>query len=112
MKLIVCCIGVALGLTLACTGAESKANGSQGKQIFAQTCLPCHNVDTDARKMGPSLKGLYKHAKLENGQKVTDQTVRAQIATGGKQMPHYAEGPNPILSPAEMNDVLAYLKTL
>ncbi len=96
-----------LAFGLACSGAQKKGDAAKGKEVF-EACAPCHNVDNDARKMGPSLKGLFKRAKLENGQKITEETVRDQIATGGKQMPHYQD----ILSPQEMDDVIAYLKTL
>jgi mono/diheme cytochrome c family protein len=58
--------------------------------------------------MGPSLKGLFHRAKMENGQRVTEETVRAQIATGGRQMPHYQD----ILSDQEKDDLIAWLKTL
>ena len=104
---MICCLAVAAAIGLACSAAPRKGNPAQGKAVFEQ-CAPCHNVDSDARKMGPSLKGLFKRAKLENGQKLTEGTVRAQIATGGRQMPHYQE----LLSPQEFDDVLAYLKTL
>ena len=107
MRLISCCAAVALVFAYACSGGQKRGDPSRGRTVF-EACAPCHNVDTDARKMGPSLKGLFKRAKLENGQKVTEETVRAQIATGGRQMPHYQD----ILSPQEMDDVIAYLKTL
>jgi cytochrome c len=107
VRLTICCAAAALILTLACLGAQKRGDAARGKDVFEQ-CAPCHNVDTDARKMGPSLKGLFRRAKLENGQKVTEETVRAQIGTGGKQMPHYQD----ILTPQEMDDLIAYLKTL
>jgi cytochrome c2 len=107
MRPTICCLAAAVVLTLACSGAQRKGDPARGKAVF-EACAPCHNVDSDARKMGPSLKGLFHRAKMENGQRVTEETVRAQIATGGRQMPHYQD----ILSPQEMDDLLAYLKTL
>ena len=103
----ICCMAAALALTLACAGAQKKGDVAKGKIAF-EACAPCHNVDSDARKQGPPLKGLFKRAKLENGQKVTEESVRAQIISGGRQMPHY-EG---ILSDQETTDLIAYLKTL
>jgi cytochrome c len=100
-------MGAALVLSLACSGAQKKGDVAKGKVVF-EACAPCHNVDTDARKMGPSLKGLFKRAKLENGNKVTEATVRSQIDSEGKQMPHYQD----ILSEQEKDDLIAYLKTL
>jgi cytochrome c2 len=100
-------MGVALALTLACAGAQKRGDVARGKVVF-EACAPCHNVDNDSRKMGPSLKGLFKKAKLENGQKVSEETVRAQINSGGRQMPHYQD----ILSDQEKDDVIAYLRAL
>lgn len=107
MRSTICCATAALMFTLACLGAQKRGDAARGKEVFEQ-CAPCHNVDNDARKMGPSLKGLFRRAKLENGQKVTEESIRAQIGTGGRQMPHYQD----ILTPQEMDDLLAYLKTL
>ena len=83
------------------------ADAAKGKEVFEQ-CAVCHNVDTDEKKMGPSLKGLYKKDKLKNGKKVTDANVKAKINEGGNGMPAYAD----MLSDDERADVLAYLKTI
>jgi len=68
----------------------------------------CHNTDSDEKKIGPSLKGLFKHPTLKNGKKVTEETVKAMINAGGNGMPSYAD----LLSESEKANVLAYLKTL
>jgi len=107
MKLTICCVGAALALALACSGAPKKGDVARGKTVF-EACAPCHNADNESRKMGPSLKGLFKHAKLESGKKVTEASVREQINTEGRQMPHYQD----ILSDQEKDDLIAYLKTL
>ena len=83
------------------------ADAAKGKQIFEQ-CAVCHSADTDEKKMGPSLKGLFKKDKLANGKKPTDATVMSKINDGGNGMPPYKD----VLSDAEKADVLAYLKTL
>lgn len=88
-------------------GADKAGDPAKGKEVFEQ-CAVCHNVDTDEKKMGPSLKGLFKHATLKNGKKVTEANVRAQINAGGNGMPAYED----MLSEQEKNDVIAYLKTL
>ena len=87
--------------------AAGKANAAKGKEVFDQ-CSVCHNADSTEVKMGPGLKGLYKKAKMTNGKAPTDATVTAKINAGGNGMPSYKD----ILSDAEKNDVLAYLKTL
>ena len=75
--------------------------------MFEQ-CSVCHSATTDEKKMGPSLKGLFKRAKLKNGKPVNETNVRAMINHGGNGMPAYQD----MLSDQEKNDVIAYLKTL
>jgi len=87
--------------------AQKKAGDPEkGKEVFEQ-CAVCHNVDTDEKKIGPSLKGLFKRDKLKNGKKVTDENVRAVINAGGNGMPAYSD----MLSDEEKADVIAYLHT-
>src|ERR1017187_7560392 len=87
--------------------AQKKGDAAKGKEVFEQ-CAVCHNVDTDEKKIGPSLKGLYKKAKLKNGKPVTDENVLKVINAGGNGMPSYTD----TLSDEEKKDVLAYLKTI
>jgi cytochrome c2 len=88
-------------------GAGKDGDAAKGKDTFEQ-CAVCHNVDTDEKKMGPSLKGLFKHKTLASGKPVTDANVLAQINAGGNGMPGYAD----MLSADEKANVLAYLHTL
>ena len=87
--------------------AADKGDPAKGKEVFEQ-CGVCHNTATDDKKIGPSLKGLFKHPTLKNGQKVTEDNVKAFINKGGNGMPSYAD----LLSDAEKADLMAYLKTL
>jgi len=88
-------------------GAPKAADAAKGKETFEQ-CAVCHNVDTDEKKMGPSLKGLFKRKTLQSGKPVNDANVIAQINAGGNGMPGYAD----MLSADEKANVLAYLHTL
>lgn len=100
----------ALGLVLASgftASAKKDGDAAKGKEVFEQ-CSVCHNADTDEKKVGPSLKGLFKHEKLKNGKPVTEENVRDFIKTGGNGMPAYDE----ILSAEDKDNVIAYLKTL
>ncbi len=92
------------------TAAQKGKTGdpAKGKTTFEDNCAVCHNVATDEKKMGPSLKGLFKRATLKNGKKVTDPNVLGVINAGGNGMPSYAE----MLNDGEKADVIAYLKTL
>ena len=88
-------------------GRMQAQDAAKGKEVFEQ-CSVCHNADTDEKKIGPSLKGLYKHDKLKNGKKVTDENVLGLINAGGGGMPAYAD----TLSDDEKKNLIAYLKTL
>jgi cytochrome c len=87
--------------------AGKSGDAAKGKEVFEQ-CSVCHSATTDEKKMGPSLKGLFKHDKLKNGKPVNEANVRAMINQGGNGMPAYQD----MLSDEEKSDVIAYLKTL
>jgi cytochrome c len=84
-----------------------KGDAAKGKAVFEQ-CAVCHNADSDEKKMGPGLKGLYKRDKMANGKKPTEANVLEKINDGGNGMPAYKD----MLSDQEKDDLLAYLKTL
>jgi cytochrome c len=102
-------LAASLAVTLAAPKAVPKGDGdaAKGKETFEQ-CAICHNVDTDEKKMGPSLKGLFKKKTLQNGKPVNDANVLAQINNGGNGMPAYAD----MLSADDKANLLAYLHTL
>ena len=35
-------------------------SATRGKEVFEKKCGVCHNADSDAKKIGPGLKGLSK----------------------------------------------------
>ena len=96
---------MAAGSATALSGA--KPDPAKGKEVFEQ-CSICHNADSDEKKMGPGLKGLFKKDKMANGKKPTEAAVRAQVDQGGNGMPPYKD----LLSDQEKDDLIAYLKTL
>ena len=87
--------------------AADKGDAAKGKEVFEQ-CGVCHNADSEEKKMGPGLKGLFKREKMTNGKKPSDATVRAKVDEGGNGMPAYKD----MLSDTEKDDLIAYLKTL
>jgi cytochrome c len=87
--------------------ARSKGDAAQGKNVFAQ-CAVCHNSDTDEKKVGPSLKGLFQRNKLKNGKRVNDDNVLAVINSGGGGMPSFAES----LTQDEKDNLLAFLHSI
>ncbi len=88
--------------------APPAGDPEKGKAVFEDNCAVCHNADSDEKKMGPGLKGLFKKAKLKNGKAPTEANVKAIINAGGNGMPAYSD----MLSDEERDHVLAYLKTL
>ena len=94
-----------IAISMSAFGADGDA--TKGKEVFEQ-CSVCHNSDSAEKKMGPGLKGEFKKDKMTNGKAPTDANVRALINAGGNGMPAY----NDMLTDAEKNDLIAYLKTL
>ena len=86
---------------------DAEGDAKKGKEVFEQ-CGVCHSADTDEKKMGPGLKGLFKKAKMTNGKAPTEANVKAKVDEGGNGMPGYKD----MLSDKEKEDLLAYLKTL
>jgi cytochrome c len=99
---------VCASFVMGAAGPQDKSgDAAKGKDVFEQ-CGVCHNVDTDEKKMGPSLKGLFKKSKLNNGKPVNEANVLEQINNGGNGMPAYAD----ILSADDKANLIAYLKTI
>ncbi len=99
-----------LGLSAALVAAplaRAAGDAAKGKEVFEQ-CGVCHAADSDEKKMGPGLKGLFKKEKMANGKKPTEENVRAKIDEGGNGMPSYKE----MLETDEKTNLIAYLKTL
>ena len=86
---------------------KDRATASRGKEIFDQ-CSGCHSAESDEKKVGPSLKGLFQRSKLRNGKPVTEKNIRSRIEQGGDGMPAFSE----LLSDKEKIDLISYLKTL
>ena len=91
--------------------ASHAAAGSatRGKEVFEKKCAMCHFADSDAKKIGPGLKGLSKRGTFTvNGNKVTTESLTTWIENGDTMMPGMKE----TLEPAQIKDVVAYVKTL
>jgi cytochrome c len=104
-RVLALCVGLAAGSKVMLSAA--KGNAVKGKAVF-ETCAVCHNSDSEEKKMGPGLKGYFKKDKMANGKKLTDANVKGRIDEGGQGMPSYKD----MLSDAEKDDLIAYLKTL
>lgn len=90
--------------------AASKAgSATKGKEVFDQKCGICHNADSDQKKVGPGLKGLFKRGTFTvNNSKVTEEHLKTWIENGDTLMPGFKE----VLDEQQIRDVIAYVKTL
>ncbi len=89
--------------------AASNGSATHGKEVFDKKCAVCHYADSDAKKIGPGLKGLAKRGTFTvNDAKVTDETLKTWIENGDTLMPPFKDA----LEAEQIKDVIAYVKTL
>jgi cytochrome c len=84
------------------------ADIAHGKKVYDARCEICHYSASTQKKVGPGLKGMMARRKYANGMKVDDESLRAWIEKGGKDMPGYKG----VLKEDEVRDLIAYMKTL
>lgn len=90
------------------SGGNAAAVG-RGKALFQQKCSICHYDTSDQKKIGPGLKGISKRGTFSvNGNKITDESLKTWIENGDQLMPPFKD----VLEPAQIKDVIAYVKTL
>ncbi|MGA2094687.1 MAG: cytochrome c [Candidatus Acidiferrum sp.] len=88
---------------------SSKGSATKGKEIFDEKCGICHFADSDAKKIGPGLKGLNKRGTFTvNNNKVTDDNLKTWIENGDTLMPPFKD----VLDEQQIKDVIAYVRTL
>lgn len=91
------------------SGNSNAAASARGKELFEKKCGICHYADNDQKKIGPGLKGISKRGTFTvNNNKVTDETLKTWIENGDTLMPPFKDA----LEPAQIKDVIAYVKTL
>jgi mono/diheme cytochrome c family protein len=89
--------------------AAAKGSATKGKEVFDQKCGICHFADSDAKKIGPGLKGISKRGTFTvNNNKVTDENLKAWIENGDSLMPPFKD----VLEEQQIRDVIAYVRTL
>jgi mono/diheme cytochrome c family protein len=91
--------------------AELGLNPQQatGRKIYDNYCDRCHRPDSAKGKKGPGLKGVFQHQYLpQTGLPANDDRVSDIIRNGRPDMTGYSQ----VLSPQDMQDLLAYLHTL
>ncbi len=89
--------------------AAPAGSATKGKEVFEKKCAVCHYADSDAKKIGPGLKGLAKRGTFTvNDSKVTDEALKTWIENGDTLMPPFKD----VLEADQIRDVIAYVKTL
>jgi cytochrome c len=105
-------LGVGALVGQASTTKTATANAAavgRGKTVFQQKCSVCHYDNSEQKKIGPGLKGLAKRGTFSvNGNKITDESLKAWIENGDQLMPPFKD----VLEPGQIKDVIAYVKTL
>ena len=99
-----------VGITRAAPTEDARAGDADAGQAgFLSHCAMCHNSDSDARKVGPGLGGLFaRESLLSSGRPPTSENVASQITEPVGTMPSFASR----LSSQELADIVAYLETL
>jgi len=91
------------------TPSKSSGSATKGKEVFDQKCGICHFADSDAKKIGPGLKGISKRGTFTvNNNKFTEESLKTWIENGDSLMPPFKD----VLDEQQIKDVIAYVKTL
>src|SRR5499433_4157554 len=106
---------MSLAQTQSKTGKKTAAGKTdpeavkRGNELFQQKCSTCHYDTSDAKKIGPGLKGLNKRGTFTvNNNKVTDENLKTWIENGDTLMPPFKD----VIDDSQIKDVIAYVKTL
>ncbi len=88
--------------------AAPQGPAAEGALVFRQNCSACHLADSTAVKIGPGLKGLFQQDKLPaSGRPVSEENLRRVLKMPVAKMPPFGH-----LSPQQVAELVAYLKTL
>lgn len=92
------------------TNGKSSGSATKGKEVFDDKCAMCHFADSDAKKIGPGLKGISKRGtfSVKPDVKVTDENLKTWIENGDSLMPPFKG----VIDDQQIKDVIAYVKTL
>ena len=82
---------------------------SAGRKVYDNYCDRCHEPYSTRGKKGPGLKGIYKKSFFPaSGMPANDDRMTDVIRYGREKMPGFGQ----VLSPQQVNDLIAYLHTL
>jgi mono/diheme cytochrome c family protein len=88
-------------------GARPRGSAELGREIYQLRCGICHDPGgREPGPLGPGLAGLFDRARL-SGRPHDPESVTRVIRGGARGMPAFID-----LSTAQLEDLLAYLRTL
>jgi mono/diheme cytochrome c family protein len=112
------CLAAAMAIVLASCAAERRksdaelglnAQQASGRRVYDNYCARCHEPYSSRDKQGPSLQGVFKHQYLAvSGLPANDERVGEIIRYGRGKMQGFSQA----LTQQQVDDLLAYLKTL
>jgi len=90
--------------------AELGLNPQQaaGRRVYDHHCERCHEAYSSKDLQGPSLKHVYRKQYLPSGAPANDDRVSDVIKFGRAKMPGFG----PVLTQQQIDDLIAYLRTL
>jgi mono/diheme cytochrome c family protein len=91
--------------------AELGLNPQQaaGRKVYDDHCDRCHRPYSTKGRKGPGLKGIFQRQYLSlSGLPANDERVADIIRNGRPDMPGFSQ----VMSPQDVQDLLAYLHTL
>ncbi len=106
-------VSVAAALVLGCRSLPPSKPESQfteqearGQQVYNAYCAKCHYPTNTRSLHGPGLQAITKIKAMPSGSPPTDERMTVVIVRGRGMMPGTQLGDD------QLNDLLAYLKTL
>lgn len=117
-------LAVGFMVALANTGAAALAAGdaASGQKVFNK-CKACHSLDAGKNKIGPSLAGVFgrkagtapgfkrfSDPMKASGLVWSDETLKAFLANPKKSMPGTTMRFAGLKKPADIDNLVAYLK--
>jgi mono/diheme cytochrome c family protein len=79
---------------------------ARGQQVYKANCAKCHYPNNTHSLHGPGLQAITKVKAMPSGAPPTDERLTVVILRGRNMMPATQLGDD------QLNDLLAYLKTL
>jgi mono/diheme cytochrome c family protein len=112
-RTILAFVSLAAAVVLGCRSlppskpaSEWTPQEARGAQVYQQNCAKCHYPNNTHSLHGPGLQAITKIKAMPSGAPPTDERLTTVILRGRNMMPATQLGDD------QLNDLLAYLKTL